>query len=94
MAEKPIQPKDLLTEAQDLRSMLQTRGKCDDLGHKVALLGEKFRTITGHGGISLTDPVYHKALQIYNNELLREAFDYLTLTESNPIWYDESLANL
>ncbi|MBI2655081.1 hypothetical protein HYX06_01515 [Candidatus Woesearchaeota archaeon] len=91
---KTIFAKDLLTEAQRLFAESQHPSDWDNLVGRVIQFGEQLRTVQRQGGITLTDPAYHRAAKIYTDELIRAVFDELSLEQSNPIWYDRSLAEL
>jgi len=92
---KTIFAKDLLSEAE--RLFAESKHPTQDfssLATKVIQLGEQLRAAQQQGGIIITDKDYHRAARIYTEELLYAFIDHLRLEESNPIWYNRSLAEL
>ena len=92
---KTIFAKDLLSEAE--RLFAESKNPTQDfssLVSRVKQLGGQLRVAQQQGGILITEPTYHRAAKIYTEELLSAFIDHLNLDESNPIWYNQSLAEL
>ena len=89
--EKPILARDLLSEAEALATQLKEPTDNPVLVERVRELGRQFRTAQMRGGLKLTEPSYHQAARIYNEELTLAVRDSLNSTEINPIIFNREL---
>ena len=87
----PILAKDLLREAEDLATKLKGPIANPVLVDRVRALGRQFRTAKMRGGLELTEPSYHQAARIYDEELIFAVLDSLTIAEANPIIFNREL---
>ena len=90
---------ELLSEA---RKLLTDLGEGDDalmpLVSRVRNLASALRAVQSEGGIknglTMLEPSYHKAVEVYDVEVVLRFFDYLDITETNPIGYDRGMVSL
>ena len=86
----------------EARKLLTDSGEGDDamapLVGRVRQLASSLRAVQSEGGIKngliMLEPAYHKAVEVYDVDVVLRFFDYLSMTETNPIGYNRGMADL